>query len=382
MGHGERSVAVGTLDMAILDAVAKIGGAPIDEDRARNEALLRAGDHRGSTFLRHQGFRRAALDGAPGRKRAAGPGRPASASVLSPDRHFYVIHPDARGAAPCRRDHHRRGTDLPPEISDRALDEFVGFALELADAAHAMLAPAGRVRPDTTVKPDRSFVTSFDLEIERRLRALIGARFPAHGVIGEEHDATDAQAELVWVLDPIDGTAPFIAGAPVYGTLIALALGGRPIVGVIAQAATADRWVGARGRPTRHTDGICRTRACPSLGQAILTSSNPDFFAADETPALDALRARTAWRIYGTACMAYGLLASGRTDVALDTGFKVHDFAPYVPIVEGAGGIITDWEGRPLTLDSGPRILATGDPERHAEALAAVRTAMAGTGGA
>jgi inositol-phosphate phosphatase / L-galactose 1-phosphate phosphatase / histidinol-phosphatase len=269
---------------------------------------------------------------------------------------------------------------LPPEITDRALDEFVGFALQLADASHAMLAPAGRVRPDTTVKPDRSFVTSFDLEIERRLRAMIDARYPTHGVIGEEHDAQDANAELVWVLDPIDGTAPFIAGAPVYGTLIALALGGRPIVGVIAQAATPDRWVGARGRPTRHNDVPCRTRPCPSLGQAILTSSNPDFFADEERPALDALRRRTAWRIYGTACMAYGLLASGRTDVALDTGFKVHDFAPFVPIIEGAGGLISDWEGRPLTLASGPRILAAGDPARHADALDAVRAAMAGNG--
>jgi len=269
---------------------------------------------------------------------------------------------------------------MPADISERAIDEFLAFGQELADIAHAMLAPAGRLRPDATLKPDRSFVTSFDLEIERRLRSRISERFPSHGVLGEEHDAKDADAELVWVLDPIDGTAPFIAGSPVYGTLIALALGGSPILGIIDQAATPDRWIGARGRQTRHTDGPCRARPCPALGQAILTSSNPDFFAAEERPALDALRARTAWRIYGTACMAYGLLSSGRTDVALDTGFKVHDFAPFVPIVEGAGGRITDWEGRPLVLSSGPRILAAGDPARHAEALAIVGAAMAGTG--
>jgi inositol-phosphate phosphatase/L-galactose 1-phosphate phosphatase/histidinol-phosphatase len=265
---------------------------------------------------------------------------------------------------------------MPAEISDRALDEFIGFAMELADAAHAMLAPAGRLRPDATLKPDRSFVTAFDLEIERVLRARIAERYPSHGVLGEEQDAKDADAELVWVLDPIDGTAPFIAGSPVYGTLIALALAGRPVIGIIDQAATPDRWVGARGRQTRHTGGPCRTRACPALGQAILTSSNPDFFAVGELPALDALRRATAWRIYGTACMAYGLLSSGRTDVALDTGFKVHDFAPFVPIVEGAGGRITDWEGRALTLQSGPRVLAAGDADRHAEALAAVGAAM------
>jgi histidinol phosphatase-like enzyme (inositol monophosphatase family) len=261
-------------------------------------------------------------------------------------------------------------------LPDRELDAFIAFAAELADAAHAMLAPAGRLRPDTTVKADRSFVTAFDIEIEQRLRAMIADRYPSHGILGEEEQAKDANAEFVWVLDPIDGTAPFIAGAPVYGTLIALAHEGRPVIGVIDQAATDDRWIGARGRATRHHAGICRTRACASLGEAILTSSNPDFFSADEVPALAALRAATAWRIYGTACMAYGLLASGRTDVAFDTGFKVHDFAPFVPIIEGAGGRISDWEGRPLTLTSGPRILAAGVAPRHDEARALVEAAM------
>lgn len=148
------------------------------------------------------------------------------------------------------------------------------------------------------------------------------------------------------------------------------------MIGIIDQAATPDRWVGAQGRQTRHSDGPCRARACPAMGQAILTSSNPDFFSAGERPALDALRGATAWRIYGTACMAYGLLSSGRTDMALDTGFKVHDFAPFVPIVEGAGGRITDWEGRALTLASGPRVLAAGDTARHAEALSIVHRVM------
>ncbi len=264
----------------------------------------------------------------------------------------------------------------PDQIPDHELDGFVAFATELADAAHAMLAPAGRLRPETTVKADRSFVTAFDIEIERRLRAMIADRYPSHGILGEEEQAKDANAEFVWVLDPIDGTAPFIAGAPVYGTLIALAHAGIPVIGVIDQAATDDRWIGARGRPTRHRHGTCHTRACGSLREAILTSSNPDFFAPDEAPALAALRGATAWRIYGTACMAYGLLASGRTDVALDTGFKVHDFAPFVPIVEGAGGRISDWEGRPLTLTSGPRILAAGDAARHDDARALVEAAM------
>lgn len=263
-------------------------------------------------------------------------------------------------------------------------DDIIAFALELADAAHAMLAPAGRLRPDADLKPDRSFVTAFDLEIEHRLREMILARYPAHGILGEEVGAERPDAEFIWVLDPIDGTAPFIAGSPVYGTLIALAHAGHPVLGVIDQAATEDRWIGARGRPTVHMRGAslssCRTRACASLADAILTTSNPDFFPERELPALNALRKATAWRIYGACCMAYGLLASGRTDVAIDTGFKVHDFAPFVPIIEGAGGRITDWEGRPLTLDSGPRVLAAGTAARHDEARALIARVLGASG--
>ena len=261
-------------------------------------------------------------------------------------------------------------------IPDRALDEWLGFAAELADAAHAMLAPAAGVRPDAVVKPDRSFVTAFDGEIEQRLRGMIETRYPTHGILGEEGDPTGLDAEFVWVLDPIDGTAPFIAGVPVYGTLISLTIGGAPVLGIIDMAATPDRWIGARGRPTRHTSGPCRTRACDSLAQAILTTSNPDFFAEAERPALEALRRETAWRIYGGCCMSYGLLASGRTDIAIDTGLKIYDYAPFVPIIEGAGGVITDWNGQPLGLHSGPRILAAGQADRHRAALTLVQAAM------
>ena len=266
---------------------------------------------------------------------------------------------------------------MPRPLSASILDDYTAFAVQLADVAHGMLAPAGRLRPDAVMKPDRSFVTALDGEIEQRLRGLIEVRFPAHGILGEEGDPTGLDAEFVWVLDPIDGTAPFIAGSPVYGTLIALMHHGAPILGIIDQAATPDRWIGVTGRPTRHTFGDCRTRACSDLKSAILTTSNPDFFPERERPALDALRKATAWRIYGGCCMAYGLLASGRTDIAIDTGLKIYDYAPFVPIIEGAGGVITDWEGRPLTLASGPRVLAAGDKARHAEALALVASVVA-----
>lgn len=250
-------------------------------------------------------------------------------------------------------------------------DAFVRFAERLADAAAAMI-DAGHAG-GTTVKPDRSFVTELDLAIEARLREMIGAEYPDHGILGEEFAATRPTAEHVWILDPIDGTAAFIAGMPVYGTLIALARNGAPEVGVIHFPATRERWVGAKGRPTTLNGQPCRTRRGAGLADAIMSASNPDFFDAAEKPVLAALSAATAWRVYGGAALSYGRLASGRTDLALDAGLKIHDYAAFVPILEGAGGIITDWRGRPLTLDSGPQVLAAGDARRHAAALDLIR---------
>lgn len=259
---------------------------------------------------------------------------------------------------------------------DGPLDGLIAAACAFADISRAMLRGTIGTRPEGEVKPDRTLVTALDKGIELRLREEIAARFPDHGIWGEEYGRHNPEAEFQWILDPIDGTAPFIAGIPVYGTLIAVARGGMPIVGIIDLPATEDRWIGATGRQTLHNGSPCKVRACDALDGAMMTVSSPDFFSADEKPALDALRAATHWRIYGGACMSYGLLASGRTDLAFDTKFQIYDYACFRPIVEGAGGVITDWEGRPLTLASGPRILAAGNPERHAEALAIVHKAL------
>lgn len=253
----------------------------------------------------------------------------------------------------------------------------IDFAHALADAARAMVAEAAP--PDPETKPDRSFVTATDRAVEERLREMIAARFPDHGILGEEGQDVAPGADHVWVLDPIDGTAAFVAGVPVHGTLIALARGGVPVLGLIDMHVTGQRWVGAQGLPTRlwhlgrSTD--CQTRRGVALQRAILSASNPDFFAPAEQPALAALRSATAWRVWGASCMAYGLLASGRIDLALDTALAVHDWAPFAPIIEGAGGRVTDWTGAPLRLDSGPQVLAAGDGALHAQALALIAAA-------
>lgn len=259
-----------------------------------------------------------------------------------------------------------------------SLREWTTFAGSLADASRQLFAPNIGLAPQVEVKPDRSLVTDLDRRIEVRLRELIADRYPGHGILGEEEGSERTDAEFLWVLDPIDGTAPFIAGVPVYGTLIALLHEGRPVMGIIDLPVTQDRWVGVQGQPTLHQGKPCATRSCATLADAMLTASNPDFFAPEELPAFEALRTRTRWRIYGGCCMAYGLLASGRTDVAIDSKLKLYDYASFVPIIEGAGGMITDWEGRALTLhNSGPRILAAGSAARHGESLALVQRALA-----
>lgn len=249
--------------------------------------------------------------------------------------------------------------------------DWLEFSLELANESGTMLSEAMRTRqgPQRQIKADRSFVTSLDTQIERRLRERIIDAYPTHGILGEEEDSIQADADLVWVLDPIDGTAAFIAGIPVYGTLIALLRDGEPVIGVLDLPATRERWVGAKGHPTLYNGHPCHTRPCASLKDAFCSVSNPDFFTPPEACVLDAVRASTAWRIWGGSCMSYGRLASGRTDVAFDTGLKLWDFAPFRPIIEGAGGVITDWEGRPLDRESGPRIVAAGDPARHQDML-------------
>ncbi|MEN5278822.1 inositol monophosphatase family protein [Brucella sp. TWI432] len=265
-------------------------------------------------------------------------------------------------------------------MSSSELGNFVGFAAALADIARETLANelsgSENSASDIEVKPDRSLVTKYDRAIEHRLRVEIRKQYPHHGIIGEEEGSVDTQASHVWILDPIDGTAPFIVGIPVWGTLIALAIDGVPQVGVIDNPVLGTRWIGATGQNTRLNDQAVRCRPCESLATALMTNSNQDYMSAGQLPALNALRRKTANRVYGGACLNYGRLAEGRTDLAIDAGQQIYDFAPYRPIIEGAGGKITDWQGQPLTLASNGTILAAGDERCHAQALEVVNSSL------
>ncbi len=248
-------------------------------------------------------------------------------------------------------------------------ENLIALAGTLADAAREVVTGHFRKPLDIDAKPDDSPVTIADKQAEDAMRALIGDAFPDHGIIGEERSNKNEDAETVWVLDPIDGTQSFVTGKPLFGTLIGLLQRGRPILGVIDMPALGERWIGAIGRPTLFNGDPVTVRACSGVGEAWLYATSPHMFEDADFPVFERLRTACRRTIYGAECMAYGLLASGFVDIVCEGTMDLHDYAPMVPIIEGAGGIITDWRGNALGMDGDGTVLAAGDAAVHAAAL-------------
>jgi histidinol phosphatase-like enzyme (inositol monophosphatase family) len=247
--------------------------------------------------------------------------------------------------------------------------EMLALALELVDRSGEVLRRHYRTALDVDEKDDKSPVTVADREAEATMRELLARRAPGHGIIGEELGRENEDAEHVWVLDPIDGTKAFITGRPTFGTLVALLERGRPVLGVIDQPITSDRWVGQRGEPTRHNGRAARTRTCPELARARLSTTGPQYFHDDERRAFERVASRARFTTYGGDCYQYGLVALGGVDVVIESNLKLYDFAALVPVVEGAGGVMTDWLGRSLDATSRGDVVAAGDARAHAAVL-------------
>jgi histidinol phosphatase-like enzyme (inositol monophosphatase family) len=247
--------------------------------------------------------------------------------------------------------------------------ELLAFAGSLADASGAILKEAAVEAPEVEIKADESPVTKWDKAIEARLREMITGRYPEHGILGEEYGAERRDAEFLWVLDPIDGTAPFIAGIPVFGTLIGLVRGGEPLLGIIDHPVTGERWQALRGAGAFKDGRRLRTRSVEELAVAFGTCSNPDYMSPEERPHFDRLRKSLRYLQYGGSCYAYGQLAAGRTDLAVDSGLDAFDYVAVIPVIEEAGGIITDWEGKRLGVSSGHQVLAAASRPLHEKAL-------------
>ena len=214
-------------------------------------------------------------------------------------------------------------------------------------------------------------VTAADRAAESAMRALIKRTFPEHGIVGEELGADRPDAEYVWVLDPIDGTKSFICGLPAWGTLIALTRNGVPIYGMMHQPFTREHFSGD-GRGARYRgpagDRALRVRPCASLSDAIMLTTSPLLMNEADRQAFRRVEKEVRLSRYGGDCYAYCVLAAGHVDLLIETELKPHDVLALIPIIEGAGGIMTTWDnGRP---HNGGRIIAAGDKRVHEQAIA------------
>lgn len=228
----------------------------------------------------------------------------------------------------------------------------------LADAAGEVIRGHFRTPFEIISKSDETPVTVADRAVEARLREMIEAAHPQDGILGEEYGEKPSQNGRTWVIDPIDGTKSFIIGRPTFGTLIALCEDDVPVMGVIDQPILKERWVGAKGMPTTFNGIPVKTRPCATLKEAVAACTSPR-------------QIETLWprlytnckaMVWGGDCYSYGLIASGFLDLDIETGLGTYDYAALPPIIEGAGGLMCDWEGKPLTLSANGQTIALGDP--------------------
>jgi histidinol phosphatase-like enzyme (inositol monophosphatase family) len=259
-----------------------------------------------------------------------------------------------------------------------SLTDDIALANRLADIAGEAIRPYWRGEIGLEAKVDASPVTLADRAAEEAMRRILTAEASRDGIQGEEFGIEREGASRCWVLDPIDGTTSFVAGRPIFGTLIALLEGGFPVLGVIDQPILGERWVGAMGRETTFNGVEVRTRPCRELSDALLATTSPSLFDDHAAEHFMALAGKTAHRrmIWGGDCYNYGLVASGQIDLVCEAGLKLHDFAALVPVVEGAGGTMADWNGEPLHADSandsGAHVIALGDPARLEDVVEAL----------
>lgn len=250
-------------------------------------------------------------------------------------------------------------------------DELMAFANTLADTARNVVRPYFRTRLDIVDKADESPVTIADRNAEAAMRELIETAYPDHGIFGEEYGAVRTDAEHIWVLDPIDGTKSFVSGLPVFGTLIALAEQGNPVLGVIDQPIMAERWIGATGHATTLNGSEAHVSDCTELSTATMYTTHPSMMDTEEKLSRFNTIAKAAkLSRFGGDCYAYGLLASGHIDLVVEAQLQPYDYMALVGVVEQAGGVISDWRGNKLTMDSDGAVVAAATPALHRAALA------------
>ena len=255
--------------------------------------------------------------------------------------------------------------------------DFAAFIDQLATASGDTILPFFRTSLAVDNKRRDTFdpVTAADRAAENAMRALIRRAFPDHGIVGEEYGNEREDAEYVWVLDPIDGTKSFINGMPTWGTLIGLMRFGEPVFGMMHQPFTRERFSGDAGAATYRGpagDRSLRTRACASIGDALLSTTSPRLMNGSDRAIFGRVEDAAKLSRYGGDCYGYCMLAAGQIDLVIETELKPYDILPLVPIILGAGGIVTTWDNKPPM--AGGRIVAAGDARIHRAALEILNT--------
>lgn len=247
--------------------------------------------------------------------------------------------------------------------------ERLALAKALADRAGAMARQYWRTQLNVDHKADASPVTDVDREIERAWRNMLATRTPDAGIYGEEFGADGQAHQDLWVLDPIDGTGAFITGSPLFGSLIGFLIEGTPQIGVIEMPALHERWTAARGLGAHFNGTPCLASGLEVLRNAALATTSPFSFSDAERTRFAELARRVSITRFGGDCYAYALLAAGHVDLVVECALMPYDYLPIVPIVEEAGGVMTDWDGTALTISSDGRVIAAASEALHAAAL-------------
>jgi inositol-phosphate phosphatase/L-galactose 1-phosphate phosphatase/histidinol-phosphatase len=251
----------------------------------------------------------------------------------------------------------------------------IDAAIEIADLAREISLKYFRQPLDIAHKADRSPVTIADKQTEALIRDEITRRFPEHGFYGEETGQTATDAAWVWVVDPIDGTTSFSTGKPTFGTLISLAYEGEPVLGLVDLPALGDRWLGVKGQPTLYNgQPVQANRIVSEIRDASSYTTTTKMFDDAAMQRYQGLVDLSKFSVFGADCLGYGLLASGFTEIVVEASLEPYDYMALVPVVEGAGGCISDWDGKPVRLNSGDQIVASSNIELHQKVLNALRS--------
>ncbi len=268
-----------------------------------------------------------------------------------------------------------------PDLPESLQQDLIATANAMADAARAAILPHFRapgLGADNKDAQGFDPVTVADRAAETAMREVLARRRPDDGILGEEYGTTTGTTGLTWVLDPIDGTRGFLCGTPTWGVLIAVGPETGPILGVIDQPYTGERFIGGFGTAQLtgpHGTRALRTRSTRSLAGALLLSTFPEVGTKAEGAAFHRVAQQVRLTRYGMDCYGYALLALGAVDLVIEAGLYPYDIQAPIAVIEAAGGCVTDWQGDPAP--QGGRILAAANPAIHAEALKILQTADA-----